>query len=165
VSVTATLPDTGSPGAPVELPRIVSVDDHVVEPPHVWQNWLPEKYRDQGPKIVRKNIVSMTYRGGLRYDIVEGPEGDPCDCWVYEGGLFPHKRHVAAVGFDRDEMTLSSITYDEMRDGCYEPKARVADMSANWVDVSLSFPTFPRFCGQTFLEADDHDLAMACVKA
>jgi predicted TIM-barrel fold metal-dependent hydrolase len=163
--VTDTLPDTGSAASPRELPRIVSVDDHVVEPPHVWQDWLPAKYRDAGPNIVRKNIVSMTYRGGLRYDIVEGPDGDPCDCWVYEGGLFPHKRHVAAVGFDRDEMTLTSITYAEMRDGCYEPKARVTDMSDNWVDVSLSFPTFPRFCGQTFLEASDRDLAMACVKA
>jgi hypothetical protein len=24
---------------------IISVDDHVVEPPHVWQTWLPEKYQ------------------------------------------------------------------------------------------------------------------------
>jgi predicted TIM-barrel fold metal-dependent hydrolase len=38
-------------------------------------------------------------------------------------------------------------------------------MAANWVDVSLSFPTFPRFCGQTFLEAKDRELAEACVYA
>ena len=44
--------------------------------------------------------------------------------------MYPHKRHVAAVGFDRDDMTLSPITYDEMRPGCYEPKARVDDMDA-----------------------------------
>ena len=29
-----------------------------------------------------------------------------------------------SVGFDRDDMTMSPITYDEMRPGCYEPKAR-----------------------------------------
>src|SRR6202034_2344761 len=29
----------------------------------------------------------------------------------------------------------------------------------------LCFPTFPRFCGQTFLEAKDKDLAEACVVA
>jgi predicted TIM-barrel fold metal-dependent hydrolase len=72
---------------------------------------------------------------------------------------------VAAVGFDRDEMTMTPITYDEMRPGCYEPKARVEDMDVNWVEASLSFPTFPRFCGQTFLEAKDRELAMACVLA
>jgi predicted TIM-barrel fold metal-dependent hydrolase len=69
------------------------------------------------------------------------------------------------VGFDRDDMTLSPITYDEMRPGCYEPKARVDDMVMNHVEASLSFPTFPRFCGQTFAEAEDKDLALACVQA
>ena len=28
------------------------------------------------------------------------------------------------------------------------------DMDANWVEASLCFPTFPRFCGQTFPEAE-----------
>ena len=40
-----------------------------------------------------------------------------------------------------------------MRPGCYEPKARLDDMDVNRVEASLCFPTFPRFCGQTFLEA------------
>ncbi len=35
----------------------------------------------------------------------------------------------------------------------------------NWVEASLSFPTFPRFCGQTFLEAKDREVAEACVYA
>ena len=35
----------------------------------------------------------------------------------------------------------------------------------NHTDVSLCFPTFPRFCGQTFTEAKDRELGLACVKA
>ena len=31
------------------IPKIISVDDHVVEPAHVWERWLPAKYRDRGP--------------------------------------------------------------------------------------------------------------------
>jgi hypothetical protein len=62
-------------------------------------------------------------------------------------------------------MTMSPMTYDEMRPGCYEPKARVDDMELNWVEASLSFPSFPRLCGQTFLEAKDRELAEACVYA
>ena len=57
------------------------------------------------------------------------------------------------------------ITYEEMRAGCYEPKARVEDMEMNHVEASLCFPSFPRFCGQTFLEADDRELALLCVRA
>ena len=38
-------------------------------------------------------------------------------------------------------------------------------MDTNHTEVSLSFPTFPRFCGQTFLERKDKELADLCVKA
>jgi len=149
----------------VELPKIVSVDDHVVEPAHLWQTWLPERYRARGPRIERHGLGELRFVGGTGYEYTLTDDGPPCDIWFYEGQMYPHKRHVAAVGFDRDEMSLSPITYDEMRPGCYEPKARVDDMAMNWVEASLSFPTFPRFCGQTFLEADDRDLALACVFA
>jgi predicted TIM-barrel fold metal-dependent hydrolase len=62
-------------------------------------------------------------------------------------------------------MEMVPITYDEMRPGCYDPVARIADMELNWVEASLCFPTFPRFCGQTFLEAKDREVALASVKA
>ena len=35
-----------------DIPWIVSLDDHVVEPPDVWTKRLPAKYRDVGPHIV-----------------------------------------------------------------------------------------------------------------
>jgi predicted TIM-barrel fold metal-dependent hydrolase len=38
-------------------------------------------------------------------------------------------------------------------------------MDRNWTEASLCFPNFPRFCGQTFLEAKDRDLALLCVRA
>ena len=60
---------------------------------------------------------------------------------------------------------MEALTYDEMRPGCYERDARIKDFELNWVDGSLPFPTFPRFCGQTFYEADDKELGLACVKA
>jgi predicted TIM-barrel fold metal-dependent hydrolase len=148
-----------------ELPRIISVDDHVVEPSHVFERWLPAKWRDEAPYVERRGIAGMRYVGGANYEIVYDDDAPKADCWVYEDKVLPHKRHVAAVGFDRDDMTLAPITYDEMRPGCYEPAARLDDMTLNWVEASLCFPTMPRFCGQTFSEAKDKDLALACVRA
>ena len=148
-----------------DFPKIVSVDDHVVEPPHVWERWLPAKFREKGPRVERRGIGTMRHVGGGTYEQTFDPDGPQADCWVYEDLVYIHKRHVAAVGYDRDEMTMTPMTYDEMRPGCYEPKARVEDMELNWVEASLSFPTFPRFCGQTFLEAKDRELSEACVYA
>jgi predicted TIM-barrel fold metal-dependent hydrolase len=38
-------------------------------------------------------------------------------------------------------------------------------MNVNGVIASLCFPSFPRFCGQIFYEAEDKDLAAVCVRA
>ena len=150
---------------PAELPKIISVDDHVVEPAHLFERWLPAKFRDAGPHVERRGIGTMRHIGGGAYEQTFDDDGPKADCWVYEDLVYINKRHVAAVGFDRDDMTMSPITYDEMRPGCYDPKARLDDMDMNWVEASLCFPTFPRFCGQTFLEAKDRELAEACVHA
>jgi predicted TIM-barrel fold metal-dependent hydrolase len=150
---------------PAALPKIISVDDHVVEPPHLWQTWLPERFRERGPRVERRGIGHMKHVGGGTYEQTFDPDGPQADCWIFGDLVYINKRHVAAVGFDRNDMTMSPITYDEMRPGCYEPKARIDDMEMNWVDASLCFPTFPRFCGQTFSECDDRELGLACVEA
>jgi predicted TIM-barrel fold metal-dependent hydrolase len=148
------------------VPKIVSVDDHVVEPPHVWKDWMPRRFADRAPRIERRGIGPMAHVGGGTYEVTWDPEGPQADCWIFEDLVYVHKRHVAAAGFDREDMTMSPITYDEMRPGCYEPKARIDDMELNHVEASLCFPTFPRFCGQTFTEAtSDRALGLACVEA
>src|SRR4051794_8835539 len=150
-----------------ETPRIISVDDHVVEPPDLFERWLPKPFRDdpRAPRVKRVGIASMTHVSGQTYDIVYDDSQPKSDAWFYEDLVQPHKRHVAAVGFARDDMTLSPITYDEMRPGCYDPRARLDDMDLNHVEASLCFPTFPRFCGQVFAERSDKELALACVRA
>jgi hypothetical protein len=37
-------------------------------------------------------------------------------------------------------------------------------MDKDGVLASLCFPMVPRFCGQTFYEAKDHDFAFTCLK-
>ena len=70
-----------------------------------------------------------------------------------------------APGYRPRHRRAGPIDYSVMRPGCYDVKARLADMDANHTEASLCFPTFPRFCGQTFLEARDKELALACVEA
>ena len=69
------------------------------------------------------------------------------------------------MSFPREDRQPGAVIFDDMRPGCYDRKARLADMDTNHTEASLCFPTFPRFCGQTFLEADDRELAAACIRA
>ena len=96
-----------------------------------------------GPRSSAAGIGTMKHIGGGAYEQTFDPAGPQADCWVYEDLVYINKRHVAAVGFDRDDMTMSPITYDEMRPGCYDPKARLADMEMNWVEASLVLPDLP----------------------
>jgi len=146
-----------------DFPKIVSVDDHVIEPPNVWQDRLPARFKEVGPRSVRAPLGELVFQGGT-VTMTEG-DGAPCDWWYYEDKKIPTMRLSAAVGFDRDDVTIVGITYEEMRRGCWDPAARLDDMDANWTEAQMSFPSFPRFCGQTFLEAQDKELALLCVKA
>jgi predicted TIM-barrel fold metal-dependent hydrolase len=158
------------------VPRVISVDDHVVEPAHLWQTWLPERFREQGPRIERDRWADIALGSGAAYKQERAADGAWGDYWVYEDRMiYLHKRHVTIpldatptgelASFDRSKMFMGAITYEEMRPGCHQPAARIADLAASGVDGSLAFPTFPRFCGQTFLEGSDLDLGLACVQA
>jgi predicted TIM-barrel fold metal-dependent hydrolase len=147
-----------------DLPRIISVDDHVVEPPNVWQDRLPSKYADVGPRIVRAPMGEVTFIGG-KLTVKPGSKGHPVDWWYYEDLKRPLLRVDAAVGVPRDQVTMDGVTYDDMRPGAYQVKPRLEDMDANHIEASLCFPTFPRFCGQTFTEAKDKELGLLCIRA
>ena len=150
-----------------ELPKIISVDDHITEPATVWSDRLPSKYADVGPRVHRLPVKQMTFVGGTFTAIPgeKGEEGPLADWWFYEDLRRPLTRLDTAVGFSRDEVILAGITYDEMRQGSYKLKERLEDMDTAGIEASLCFPTFPRFCGQTFYEAKDKELAMLCVRA
>jgi predicted TIM-barrel fold metal-dependent hydrolase len=163
--VTASLVRPDVPRDLVErIPPIVDVDAHVVEPPDIWTKRLPSQYRDVGPRIKYLPPGTPKLAGGT-YIEAPGESGNPVAWWVYEDHLYSVKRLIAAAGYPADEISLSGITFDEMRPGCWQPKARLADMDLNGVEAQLSFPNYPRFCGQIFLRGKDRTLAKLCVEA
>ena len=143
------------------IPKIISVDDHVVEPPHLFQSYLPRRFHADAPRVSRAGSIGHVVDGTFVTEFAE--DGRPTDWWCYEDLRMPITRAQATAGIP---VTSEGITFDEMRLGCYQPAERILDMNINGVEASLCFPnTIPRFCGQTFLEAKDKDLAAACVTA
>ncbi len=147
-----------------ELPRFVSLDDHVIEPPDTWSSRLPAKYRDVGPRVEELPVGTAELDGG-RFRERPGSDGPLVSYWHYEDLFMSVKRLSTAVGFPGVAVTLGGVRYDEIRPGCWQQGPRLDDMDLNWTDASLCFPNFPRFCGQTFAEAADKELALLCVRA
>jgi predicted TIM-barrel fold metal-dependent hydrolase len=146
------------------IPWIISVDDHVLEPPDVWTSRLPERYRDVGPRIVIEPKGDMALVDGAWVE-TPGTGDELAAWWHYEDHRYQIKQMIAAAGLEPEEVTMQGVTYDEMRPGCFDPKARLDDMTANHVQASLCFPNYPRFCGQLFAERKDLTLSKLCVEA
>jgi predicted TIM-barrel fold metal-dependent hydrolase len=122
----------------------ISVDDHLIEPAQLWQDRLPARWKDTGPRIVRDGSSEF---------------------WAYEDRQIVTTGLNAVAGKTREEFSPEPISYEDMRPGCYQPAARVADMNQGHVLSSLLFPSFPRYCGQVFNEAKDRELGLLCVQA
>ncbi len=147
----------------IDIPRIISVDDHVVEPPDLWTTRLPARYQDRAPRVERDRGV-FHLRGGVFSFEKGNPEGDWGDWWIYDDLVYPFPKLSAALGFDN--LDAEPVTFDEIRPGCWKQAERLADMAANHVDASICYPNIlPRFCGQAFHERNDKDLALLCVQA
>ncbi|MHB1582150.1 MAG: amidohydrolase family protein [Acidimicrobiales bacterium] len=158
--------DTGDTATPAEheLPAIISVDDHVLEPQDLWQRELPAARRDDGPRVVRER-VRLGFAGG-RMSLERGvPDGQWCDVWLYEDLVLPTGLLYAPAGIPPEQQSNVPATYEQFRPGTYDQRARLADMDANHVEVAINYPnTFPRFAGQGFAERPDKDLALACLR-
>ena len=124
-----------------DLDWLVSVDDHVIEPPNVWLDRLPAKYHDVAPRMIDDTN------------------------WVYEDKKVPTSGLSVTIGKRKEDYTPLGVPYSEMAPGAYDPKARIEDMNRAGILGSLNFPSFPRFCGQIFWEAKDKELAHLCVQA
>jgi predicted TIM-barrel fold metal-dependent hydrolase len=124
--------------------QIVSVDDHLIEHPRVWQERVPARLKESAPRIAEVNGTHQ---------------------WSYDGQLFPSIGLNAVAGKDPKDFGMDPVRYEDMIPGCYDPVERVKDMDTDGVQAALCFPSFPGFGGGVFQRAKDKDLALECVKA
>ena len=124
---------------------LVSVDDHVVEPPTMFDQHVADRYRDSAPRVVTRD--------------------DGVDVWTYAGAVIPNFGLNAVAGRPPEEYGFEPTRFAEVRPGTYDIHERVRDMNANGVLGSMCFPSFPQFCGQLFARTEDKDVALAMLRA
>jgi len=84
---------------------VISVDDHVVEPPHLFTTWLPKALRGRGPQMVED------HRGALVSE--------------FEGAVYPQVGMNAVAGRRPETVRLEPFRFDQIRPGCYDAHERV----------------------------------------
>jgi predicted TIM-barrel fold metal-dependent hydrolase len=124
---------------------MISVDDHVVEPPEMFDNHIPAKYKDAAPKIIKRQ--------------------DGSDVWSFGGSIIPNIGLNAVAGRPKEEYGIEPTAFDEIRPGCYDIHERIKDMNAGGILASMNFPSFPGFSGRLFAASKDKDLALAVLRA
>ena len=129
----------------VEDMIILSIDDHTVEPPDLFEHHVPAKYKDRAPRLVRE------------------PNGK--EHWEFEGKEFGIFGLNATVSWPKEEWGLNPSALAEMRPAAYLIDERIKDMNRNGVLASMCFPSLPGFSGRRFQEAEDKDLALAMLQA
>ena len=123
---------------------LISVDDHIVEPPDMFKSHLAEKYIDEAPRLVHN------------------PDGS--DTWQFRDIVIPNVALNAVAGRPKEEYGLEPQGLDEIRPGCYNVDERVKDMNAGGILGSICFPSFPGFAGRLFV-TDDPDFSLALLQA
>jgi len=126
---------------------VLSVDDHLVEPPHMFEGRLPAKLQSRAPLIIENSDGSQS--------------------WAFEQAVYPQIAICAVVGRPKDRWGWEATRFEDTRRGCYDPIERVRDMDLDGVQASLNFPSFmPGLAGHNFLvDAGDAELGIACVRA
>ena len=125
---------------------LISVDDHLLEPPHTFEGRLPAKLQDQAPKVV------------------ETEEGH--EVWVYEDTPYFQVGFMCVAGRPKEDQRIEPARFEEVRRGCWDIHHRVKDMDINGVYASVNFPSgVTGFGGTLFSESKDQELGLACTRA
>ncbi|MBV9996365.1 MAG: amidohydrolase [Caulobacteraceae bacterium] len=103
--------------------RIISADGHLEVNPQLWQDYIPQKYRPLGPKLVDNPGV-----GGGK-------------AWMVEGGANVIPLGLAMCGGLRfDQFKPSGWTYEDNARGTGDAKQRLAEMDQDGIDAEVLYP-------------------------
>ena len=122
--------------------RIISSDDHVMEPKDLWTNGIEPKFRDRAPHVVRVDGVDWWYCDGIK--------GQSAGAATQLGKRFE----------EPDKLSIPGI-YEDVRPGGYIPEEHLKDMDTDGVDVSIVYPT----ASISWFAVPDSDLVTAVFRA
>ncbi len=125
---------------------VISVDDHLVEPAHLFEGRVPAKFADLAPRII------------------ETEQGH--EVWSFDGSTHFQVGQNSVAGRRPETVKVEPFRYEQMRPGCYDVHARIQDMDIAGIWASLNFPSMiSGFCGRVYSMCSDPELGLAVTRA
>ncbi len=119
---------------------IISVDDHISEPPGLFDKHLKGDLLASAPQLKRTEAGT--------------------DYWEYQGLKFPSIGLNAVVGRPPEEYGMEPTAIEQLRDGVWNVDRRIDDMDVNGIAASLNFGSVFDFAGGRLHKAPDKALAV-----
>ena len=102
--------------------QLINADGHTIEPPDMWERYMPAKFRDKLPRVIKDE------KGG--------------DAWEFQVGVPPMPiGMVATPGQRYEDFDWFGHGYDDIRKGCWDGEARLEDMDFDGVDAEFLYPS------------------------
>jgi predicted TIM-barrel fold metal-dependent hydrolase len=128
--------------ASIDYP-IVDSDTHVNEPPDLWLDRIPKRFKDRAPRIVK------TEQGEVwNFDDGKG---------IWPVGL------TAVAGLSYLDFRPFGLSYDTIRPGSFVKAERLRDMDADGIYAAVHYPSVTLKGARTY--SDDPELQRCCVRA
>ena len=127
--------------------RIISADGHNLEPPHIWEKYLPRQFAEHAPRLVKDP------KGGDAWELIRG--ADPMPIGLVTNAGPGGRRYEENDGF--------GVTYDSIRQGAFDGRARLEEQDIDGVDAEVIYPSQRTM--QVFMAQPDETLHLAGLQA
>jgi predicted TIM-barrel fold metal-dependent hydrolase len=129
------------------LDWVIDNDTHISEPPDLFTSRLPRKWHDQAPKIVRNEDTGFEMWAVGAQQQTMTPVG-----------------HTAVAGWP-DPFPAAPSGFDEIPQAAHDPHARLEYMDSLRIWAMALYPNVSGFGSQAFLNLEEPELMLACVRA
>src|SRR5437870_6507245 len=127
--------------ASIDYP-IIDSDAHVNEPPNLWQERVPQRFKQRAPKVLHQ------------------PDGD---VWSFDDGkkLRPVGL-TATAGLSYLQFRPSGFKYESIRPGSFDTTERLKDLDADGLYAQILYPSVTLAGARTY--TDERELQCVCVR-
>ena len=103
--------------------RVISSDNHIVEPADLWTSRAESKFKDRLPRVERLEDGEWWFCDGQQITLAAGPGAS------------------AGERFEEPENLRLNRSMEEVRLGGYIPEEHVKDMDIDGIDLSIVYPS------------------------
>ena len=122
--------------------EIIDADQHIIEPPDLWERWLPARFRPMAPKLVK--------------------DEDGGDAWQLGEHIEPLGL-VTVMATPPQKLRWTGVRYAELHHGCWEPEGRLQLMNEDGIDAAIIYP--PQRTMRYFMSNTDPEFHLAGIHA